>query len=164
MQHDGVDPVAPGDAVQPITAHLAENAPHLILIVGNIRRRRCPPLDRLTRLGRRRDGIEHLDERAGSGRFDAHRFDHGHTQLDAKLVGIDDNAFTACDIRHVERNDHGQPQPFQAQNQSQVLPQVGRIGDADDEVRQGLARTPPEQHIGRHLFIGCQRIEAVRTG
>ncbi len=63
--------------------------------------------------------------------------------------------------RHVERDHHGQAQPLQAQYQPQVLAQIGRIGDADDEIRLGLARAPAEQHIGGDLFVRGQWIEAV---
>jgi len=135
MQHYGIDPVARRDPVQPVAAHRAENAPYLVLIVRNVRRRRRSPHGGLARLRRRGQLVEHVDERDGAGCLDPDRFDHGHAKFRRQLARVDDDALAARDVRHIERNHHGQTQPLQTQHQPQVLTQVGSVGDADHEVR-----------------------------
>ena len=55
----------------------------------------------------------------------------------------------------------GRPRRLRLKREPQVLAQIGGIGHADDEIRRALARAPTEQHIGRDLLVGSQRIEAV---
>ena len=118
MQHQRIDPIAEGDAVQPIPAHHAENAPHLVLIMGDVGGEGCAATAAVRR-GRAGAAtrVEHLDERRGAGRLDTDRFDDGHAQFAAQLIGVDEDALAAGDIRHVERDHHGQPQALQAQDQ-----------------------------------------------
>src|SRR3984893_6827661 len=115
----------------------------------------------MPRAPRNHQSIEDLDQLSHAGRLDADRFDHGHAQFAGQPFGIDHNALAARDIAHVERDHHGQTQPLQAQYQTQVLAQIGRIGDADDEVRLSLSGASAEQYIGGDLFVRCQWIEAV---
>ena len=96
--------------------------------------------------------------------FDADGLHHRHAEFRGQPLGIDDDALAARDVGHVERHHHGQAQALQAQHQSQVLAQVGRIGHANHEIRLALAGAAAEQHVGRDLFIRRQRIEAVGAG
>jgi hypothetical protein len=58
----------------------------------------------------------------------------------------------------------GSPRRFKTQHQSQILPQVGGIGDADHEVGRSFTRATTQEHIVGDLFIGGQRIKTVSAG
>ena len=161
MQHDGIHAIAERDPVEPVAADQAQNSAHFGLVVLDVRCAERQPRSRAARTRRNRRVIEHLDQRSDAGRLDADRFDHGHAQFARQAHGVDGDSLAARDVDHVERHHHGQAEPLQAQHQPEVLAQIGRIGDAHDEVRLALAAAAAEQHIGGHLLIRRQRIEAV---
>ncbi len=115
-------------------------------------------------MGRNHRRIQHSYQRLDTGRFDADGLDHAYAQFAGQPCCIDQDSLAARNVGHVERDHHGQTEPLQAQHQSQVLAQIGRVGDANDEVRPALARAATKQDIGGHLLVRCQRIEAVGTG
>ena len=144
-----------------VAAHDAEDAAHLGLIELEIRgRRRAPGGPRRERCPQRR-GFKQLDERLRARGLDADGLDDRHAELVLELAGVDQNALALRDIGHVERDHHGQAEALETQHEPQVLPQVGGVGHTDNEVRRALARPPAEQHIGRDLLVGSQRIEAI---
>ena len=96
--------------------------------------------------------------------FTPDRLDHRYAELARRALRIDDDAFAACNVRHVERDHHRQSQALEAQHQPEVLAQIGRIGDADHEIGRALAGPAAEEHVGRDLFIRSEGIETVGAG
>jgi hypothetical protein len=97
------------------------------------------------RAARQRRGIEQLDEPLGARGLDADGLHDRHAELVLELARIDQDALALRDIRHVERDHHGQAEALETQREPQVLPQVGGVGDADHEVRRTLSGPPSEQ-------------------
>ena len=161
VQHDGIDAVAQGHAVEAISAHQSQDSAHLGLVVFDVRGAQRQPNRGRPGAHRDRGPIEHCNQGLHAGRFHPDGLDHGHTQFVGEPVRIDHDALAPRDVAHVERHHHGQSQPLQAQCQSKVLAQIGGVGDADHEIRLALSGAAAEQHVGGDLFVRRQWIEAV---
>ena len=76
---------------------------------------------------------------------------------------VDADALALGDVVHVERQHHRAADLLQFQQQPQHQPQIGGIGDADDDIGRRFAGQPAEHEIARDLFVraaGAQRIGA----
>ncbi len=164
MQHDRVHAIARGYAVEPVCADQGQNSANLGLVVLDFSGAGRSPCRDRPRARRRFQAVEHRHQIPHAAGLDADGFDHRHAQLVGQTIGIDIDAFASGDVAHIEGNDHGQAQPLQAQRQTQILPQVGGVGDADDEVGLSLPGAAAQQHIRGDLLIGRQRVEAVGPG
>ena len=154
MQHHGVELVAEGDAVEPVGADGAQDSAHFGLIVLDIGGLGSAPRRRRRR---RRHGIcqriENLDQGAGARGLDADGLDHRHAELGRQARRIDDDAFAARDVRHVERDHHRQAQALRGSSTSRRFWRRLVASVTQTTKSGGLSpAAPPEQHIGGDLL------------
>ena len=67
----------------------------------------------------------------------------------------------AGDVEHVERQDHRPADALQLEREAQREPQIGRVGDTDEEARGFLAGEPAQHDVAGDDLVeaaGAQRI------
>ena len=175
VHHDRVDAVLEAAHRDCAGSDDGEDAAHLVLQVG--RRARfadvalAPPTvdaapwrdPRLGRVDRPRRRLEQREQRGVAVGAHRDRLDHRAAELGGELVDVDDEAFGAGDVGHVER-DHQRPAELrELEHQAQVHAQVGRVDDGDDRVGRRLAVAPAFDHLERDLLVGRRRRQAVRS-
>ncbi len=96
----------------------------------------------------------------------AHRdgCDHGQAEFAGQRGDVDLQPVAFRHVDHVERQHHRQAEATQLEGESQVVVEIGGVGDDDDRVRPTLARLPPHHDLAGDFLVGAGRIEAVGAG
>ena len=160
MQHNAVDSVAGGEASFRLAHGQTEDAAHLTLGGQHVVQARRPPGQRCSSRHRR---VQRSQQRLRAIALHADRLDDRHAEFTCQHDGVDRDALLLGHIGHVERDHHRQTELFGLEHQAQVQAQIGRVGHAHQQVRQGLLAAAGDD-VARHGFIGAQRIQAVGTG
>jgi hypothetical protein len=161
MQHDPVE--APGEEIGPPRCpdRCIEDAVRLALRRAQLRgvglgpfgRARQPALaDHLVDAGQkiRRAAPPHGDRR--------HDW---NAELSREAVEVDLEPAMAGDVEHVEREDHRPADALQLEREAQRQPEIGRVGDTDEQRRNFLACESPQHDVPGDDFVeaaGTQRI------
>ena len=101
-------------------------------------------------------------QRIGAAAPHRHRFHDRHAELARQALDVDLDAALAGDVHHVERQHHRPADALQLERQPQRQPQVGGVGDADDQVGRDLALEAAQHDIARDLLVGRARAQANR--
>ena len=104
------------------------------------------------------------DQLACPAALDGDGPDHRHAQFARQRCHIDLDAAFACQVSHVQRQDHRQAKALDFQNKPQVELEVGRIADTDQHVRALLSGERAEDHVARNLLIDADGVETVGAG
>ncbi len=103
--------------------------------------------------GVRRRRLERRDQRGLAAALNRDRIDDRHAELALERRAIEVEAARSGEIAHVQCDQHRPAELAQLERESQVRSQVGRVDDADDEVRRGFVGEPAEQQVAGDRLV-----------
>lgn len=139
MQHDLIEP--PGEEVGP-SRDLdcrVEDAISLALRRAQLRRVGLGPFGGSRQATLADHLVDARQKILGAAPPDGDRRDDGDAKLGREAVEIDFEPATAGNVEHIEREDHRPADALQLEREAQSKPQIGRVGDADENARDFLA-------------------------
>ncbi len=92
------------------------------------------------------------------------RRDHWYAQRLLQCGDVDRQPIALCEVEHVERNDDRSSQRDQFDREAQVVVEVGRIDNDDQDRGRPLAILLAHDRIAGHAFVRGRGDEAIRTG
>ncbi len=164
IEHHGIKPrqnrLPRGNPVADVVEDPANFALRRFDVRGACRLRRFQAADALAE----RESIDPLHELTFSARTYGDGLDDGNTERNFQRPPIDPKAALLGHIAHVQSDQYGSSDAFQFQYEPQIQTQIGRIDDADQQIRTGLDRVPAEDHIARDGLVQRGCLEAVSPG
>ena len=100
----------------------------------------------------------------GAVTLDRDRGDDRHAELGGEPRDVDLDAAPLREIEHVEHQHHRAPGALELEHEAQREPQVGGVGDAQQEIGHALAGEPPKHHVAGDLLVGAAAAQRIGAG
>src|SRR6185437_1664049 len=103
-------------------------------------------------------------ELAGAVALDRDRRHDRHAELAREAREIDLDAAPLREIEHVEHQHHRAPGALELEHEAERKPQVGGVGDAEQEVGHALAAEAAEHEVAGDLLVRAAAAQRVGAG
>ena len=108
--------------------------------------------------------VETAQQIVGAAAAHRGRGGHRHAELARQPLEIDLDAAPARDVDHVEHQQQRPADPLQLDHQPQRQPQIGGVGDAEQQVGLLLAREAAEHDVAGDFLVGAARAQRIGAG